>query len=100
MDNLRCPEYLSESPSTSSTLNGPTAALLVSQNRRRSAKLTEQNRNRNYDVTRLVLGQVKFIAFFFSFFTQFLVVSNENRKKIAEIDGDYKLYHFLVLLLV
>ncbi|VDD94432.1 unnamed protein product [Enterobius vermicularis] len=58
MDNLRCPEYLSESPSTSSTLNGPTAALLVSQNRRRSAKLTEQNRNRNYDVTRLVLGQL------------------------------------------
>lgn len=55
MDNLRCAEYLSESPSTSSTLN---AALIVSQNRRRSGKITEQNCNRTCDVTRLVLGQL------------------------------------------
>uniref|UniRef100_A0A0N5AIE5 Cyclin N-terminal domain-containing protein n=1 Tax=Syphacia muris TaxID=451379 RepID=A0A0N5AIE5_9BILA len=54
MDNLRCPEYLSESPSTSSSINA--TSLVVSQNRRRSGKIVEHHRTS--DVTRLVLGQL------------------------------------------
>uniref|UniRef100_A0A915C9I7 Cyclin N-terminal domain-containing protein n=1 Tax=Parascaris univalens TaxID=6257 RepID=A0A915C9I7_PARUN len=56
MDNLRCTEYLSDSPSTSNTLNVNTA-VTISQSRRRSVKITNDQRFR-HEQGRLVLGQL------------------------------------------
>uniref|UniRef100_A0A0M3I833 Uncharacterized protein n=1 Tax=Ascaris lumbricoides TaxID=6252 RepID=A0A0M3I833_ASCLU len=56
MDNLRCTEYLSDSPSTSNTLNVNTA-VTISQSRRRSVKITNEERF-HHEQGRLVLGQV------------------------------------------
>ncbi|VDM39980.1 unnamed protein product [Toxocara canis] len=56
MDNLKCAEHLSDSPSTSMTLNAD-SAVVASHSRRRSVKVTNEA-HLHHEHGRLVLGQL------------------------------------------